>query len=66
MGSEQIGDHHEVFSDSLASLELDLSLMGSPVFREISVNKTFRHAVLQPYNLQPYNVTIFQQKDKKT
>ena len=38
------------FLDALASLELDMRLRGSPIFREISVNKTFGHTDLQSYN----------------
>ena len=59
------------FLDALASLELDLTLTGSPIFREISENKTFGHTDLQSYNrttlqpktltaLQPYNLTTLQ------
>ena len=40
-----------IFLDALASLELDMTLTGSPIFREISVNRTFRYTDLQPYNL---------------
>ena len=39
------------FLDALASLELVMRVTGSPIFREISVNKTFGHTDLQPYNL---------------
>ena len=52
-----------MFLDALASLELDLPLTGSQIFREISVNKTFGHTDLQSYNrttLQPYNLTPLQ------
>ena len=58
--------HHEritCFLDALASLELDMPLRGSTIFREISVNKTFGHTDVQQYNLttsQLYNFTILQ------
>ena len=47
------------FLDALASLELDMTLTGSPIFfREIldqSVKKTFRQTDLK--TIQPYNLT---------
>ena len=56
----------ESFLDALASLEWDMPLTGSTIFREISVNKIFGltdYHKLQLYNitaLQPYNLTIVQ------
>ena len=57
------------FLDALASLELVMTVTGSPIFCEISVNKTFGHTDLQPYNpttLQLYNLTTQQSYNLKT
>ena len=61
---KDLGRH--IFLDALASLELDTTLSGSQIFREILVNKLF--VLTDLHTLQSYNLTTLKltKKEKKT